>query len=133
MKKEKIILSLSILIVILVFFDVLVGQRFSLEGNKSDIMNPRTIKKELKDSLLLKVPINTSDWRKDIFYNRSNIYDNWFKLSGITKFENGFKAIINGEIVNEMNRVRGFLVEEITQNQVKLERNDYQVTLNLEE
>ena len=79
MKKEKIILSLSILIVILVFFDVLVGQRFSLEDNNLDIMRPRTIKKELKDSLLLKVPINTSDWRKDIFYNRSNIYDNWFK------------------------------------------------------
>jgi len=133
MKKEKIILSLSILIVILVFFDVLVGQRFSLEGNKSDIMNPRTIKKELKDSLLLKVPINTSDWRKDIFYNRSNIYDNWFKLTGITKFENGFKAIINGEIVNEMNRVRGFLVRKITQNRVQLEKNDYHVTLKLKE
>jgi hypothetical protein len=133
MKREKIILSLSILIVILVFFDVLVGQRFSLEGNKADIIISGLNKKEWKDRPLLKVPISTSDWRKDIFYNRSNIYDNWFKLTGITKFENGYKAIINGEIVNEMNRVRGFLVEEITQNQVKLERNDYQVTLNLEE
>jgi hypothetical protein len=133
MKREKIILSLSILIVILVFFDVLVGQRFSLEGNKADIIIPGLNKKEWKDRPLLKVPISTSDWRKDIFYNRSNIYDNWFKLTGITKFENGYKAIINGEIVNETNRVRGFLVEEITQNQVKLERNDYQVTLNLEE
>tara|TARA_B100000767_G_scaffold44850_1_gene39144 strand:+ start:752 stop:1153 length:402 start_codon:yes stop_codon:yes gene_type:complete len=133
MKREKIILSLSILIVILVFFDVLVGQRFSLEGNKADIIIPGLNKKEWKDRPLLKVPISTSDWRKDIFYNRSNIYDNWFKLTGITKFENGYKAIINGEIVNETSRVRGFLVEEITQNQVKLERNDYQVTLNLEE
>jgi len=133
MKREKIILSLSILIVILVFFDVLVGQRFSLEGNKADIIISGLNKKEWKDRPLLKVPISTSDWRKDIFYNRSNIYDNWFKLTGITKFENGYKAIINGEIVNETNRVRGFLVEEITQNQVKLERNDYQVTLNLEE
>ena len=133
MKREKIILSLSILIVILVFFDVLVGQRFSLEGNKADIIIPGLNKKAWKDRPLLKVPISTSDWRKDIFYNRSNIYDNWFKLTGITKFENGYKAIINGEIVNETNRVRGFLVEEITQNQVKLERNDYQVTLNLEE
>ena len=44
MKKEKIILSLSILIVILVFFDVLVGQRFSLEDNNLDILTPRTIK-----------------------------------------------------------------------------------------
>ena len=133
MKREKIILSLSILIVILVFFDVLVGQRFSLEGNKADIIISGLNKKEWKDRPLLKVPISTSDWRKDIFYNRSNIYDNWFKLTGITKFENGYKAIINGEIVNETSRVRGFLVEEITQNQVKLERNDYQVTLNLEE
>lgn len=133
MKREKIILSLSILIVILVFFDVLVGQRFSLEGNKADIIISGLNKKEWKDRPLLKVPISTSDWRKDIFYNRSNIYDNWFKLTGITKFENGYKAIINGEIVNETSRVRGFLVEEITQNQVKLERNDYQVNLNLEE
>ena len=53
--------------------------------------------------------------------------------SGKSKLAVKIAQYLNGEIVNEMNRVRGFLVEEITQNQVKLERNDYQVTLNLEE
>ena len=81
---------------------------------------------EASNSLLI------SDWGKDIFYDRSNIYNSWFNLTGITEFENGYKAIVNGNIVSEYNRVRGFTVKDVTKNKVILERNQYRVTLKLE-
>ena len=77
-------------------------------------------------------PLQIVGWGDDIFYDRSNIYDSWFKLTGITQFQDGYKAIINGEIVHKMNRVRGFNVKEITKNRVVLERDQYSVTLKLE-
>ncbi len=78
------------------------------------------------------LPLQSIGWGDDIFYDRSNIYNSWFKLTGITQFEDGYKAIINGEIVHELNQVRGFKVKEITENRVILERNQYSVTLKLE-
>ena len=76
--------------------------------------------------------LQVNNWGEDIFYDRSNIYNSWFKLTGITQFEGGFKAIINGQIVHEYNRVRGFRVIEIIENQVVLERDQYSVILKLE-
>ena len=76
--------------------------------------------------------LQANSWGEDIFYDRSNIYNSWFKLTGITQFEDGFKAIINGQIVHEFNRVRGFQVIEIIENQVVLERDQYSVKLKLE-
>lgn len=71
-------------------------------------------------------------WGKDIFYDRSNIYKNRFKLTGITRFENGYKAIINGDIALEGKRFEGFTVADITENRVLLKRNKHRVTLKLE-
>ena len=76
--------------------------------------------------------LQANSWGEDIFYDRSNIYNSWFKLTGITQFEDGFKAIINGQIVHEFNRVRGFQVIKIIENQVVLERDQYSVKLKLE-
>ena len=76
--------------------------------------------------------LQANSWGEDIFYDRSNIYNSWFNLTGITQFEGGFKAIINGQIVHEFNRVRGFQVIEINKNQVVLERDQYSVKLKLE-
>ena len=75
--------------------------------------------------------LDISDWGNDIFYDRSDIYDSWFSLTGITEFSNGRKAIINGEILRLNERVRGFTVKKITDNKVMLKRNQYHVTLNL--
>ena len=75
--------------------------------------------------------LDRSDWGNDIFYDRSDIYDSWFNLTGITEFSNGRKAIINGEILRLNERVRGFTVKKITDNKVMLKRNQYHVTLNL--
>ena len=76
--------------------------------------------------------LQANSWGEDIFYDRSNIYNSWFKLTGITQFEGGFKAIINGQIVHEYDRVWGFRVIEIIENQVVLERDQYSVKLKLE-
>ena len=76
--------------------------------------------------------LQANSWGEDIFYDRSNIYNSWFKLTGITQFEGGFKAIINGQIVHEYDRVRGFRVIKIIENQVVLERDQYSVKLKLE-
>ena len=76
--------------------------------------------------------LQANSWGEDIFYDRSYIYNSWFKLTGITQFEGGFKAIINGQIVHEYDRVRGFRVIEIIENQVVLERDQYSVKLKLE-
>ena len=76
--------------------------------------------------------LEANSWGEDIFYDRSNIYNIWFKLTGITQFEDGFNDIINVQIVHEFNRVRGFQVIEIIENQVVLERDQYIVKLKLE-
>jgi len=133
MKREKLILSASLVITFFVIFDTFFGLKVLYKNYKNDIdldLIEKTLTINKSDD---KMPLTVKKWTKDIFYNRSSVYNSWFRLTGITKFENGYKAIINGEIVSEMNRIRGFSVEEITKNQVKLERNDYQVTLNLEE
>lgn len=75
--------------------------------------------------------LSTSAWGNDIFYDRTDIYDNWFTLTGITEFSDGRKAIINNEILRLNERVRGFTVKQITENNVVLKRNEYYVTLNL--
>ena len=133
MIREKTILTLSILTIIIVLIDALFGSIFSINIEKNRSIPLSVNSSTLKNPELNQTSISKVEWNKDIFYNRSNVYDSWFTLTGITKFENGYKAIINGEIVNEMNRVRGFLVKKITENRVQLERNDYHVTLKLKE
>ena len=133
MRREKLILGASLVIMIFVLFDALFGLKVLDKNYNNDTDLDRIEKTSTINNSDDEMPIIVKNWTKDIFYNRSSVYNSWFRLTGITKFENGYKAIINGEIVSEMNRIRGFSVEEITKNQVKLERNDYQVTLNLEE
>lgn len=72
------------------------------------------------------------NWGKDFFYNRSNAYENWFKLTGITRFENGYKAIINENILLEGDRIKGFTLKSIDASRVILKRGKYRVTLKLE-
>ena len=133
MRREKLILGASLVIMIFILFDALFGLKVLDKNYNNDTDLDRIEKILTINNSDDEMPIIVKNWTKDIFYNRSSVYNSWFRLTGITKFENGYKAIINGEIVSEMNRIRGFSVEEITKNQVKLERNDYQVTLNLEE
>ena len=137
MIREKIILSLVTLVIGAVFIEFLpnmfpsINKRIYKE-KKLEYSIPEN-QKNLESSDSDPVPLSVGGWGKDIFYDRSNIYNSWFKLTGITRFENGYKAIINGEIVHERTRVRGFKVTKITYNQVVLQRNEYRVTLKLKE
>ena len=76
--------------------------------------------------------IAEDSWGKDIFYDRSNMFKNRFKLTGITRFEDGYKAIVNGDIILEGKKVQGFMVADINEDRVMLKRNKHRVTLKLE-
>ena len=136
MIREKTIILAVALVISIVLFEALsiflTDQDSFIRASVSD-NKPiyRTITGDMKDDTSPQ-PLQIVGWGDDIFYDRSNIYDSWFKLTGITQFQDGYKAIINGEIVHKMNRVRGFNVKEITKNRVVLERDQYSVTLKLE-
>ena len=75
--------------------------------------------------------LSNIDWNKDIFYDRSESYRKWFKLTGISKMRDGYKAFINNEIMSEGDRIRGFIVKKITEKKVILKKNNSSVTLRL--
>ena len=135
MTREKTILAMVFIIFSLVAIETIFifSPKFKIKNSEPiqssdlvlDIDNKKT-KKTHPPSL------NSSGWINDIFYDRSNIYDDWFSLTGIMQFEDGKKAIINDEILRTGDRVKGFTVKKILDNQVVLTRNKYQVNLNLE-
>ena len=71
------------------------------------------------------------EWNKDIFYDKSESYKNLFRLTGISKMRDGYKAFINNEIMMEGDRIRGFMVQIITEKKVVLKKNNSSVTLRL--
>ena len=71
------------------------------------------------------------EWNKDIFYDKSESYKNLFRLTGISKMRDGYKAFINNEILMEGDRIRGFTVQIITEKKVVLKKNNSSVTLRL--
>jgi len=133
MIREKIIIAILGTVILMVFFESV-----SVLSTQDDLfIYDSKDENEWKDGRINEaqspfVSLQIDDWGDDIFYDRTNIYNSWFKLTGITQFEDGYKAIINGEITHELNRVRGFTVIEINKDQVALERDQYSVTLKLE-
>ena len=85
-----------------------------------------TVKKIPKPLSLGKI-----EWEKDIFYDKSEAYKNLFRLTGISKMRDGYKAFINNEIMMEGGRIRGFTVQIITEKKVVLKKNNSSVTLRL--
>ena len=133
MIREKFIFAALILISSLVLFQSIAAwssDHYSFLDNKEkeDINLGHSIDEQNS----IPTPLQINSWGEDIFYDRSNIYNKWFELTGITQFEGGYKAIINGQIVHEYKQVRGFQVIEITEDQVVLERGQYNVKLKLE-
>tara|TARA_Y100000748_G_C15422846_1_gene460071 strand:- start:144 stop:557 length:414 start_codon:yes stop_codon:yes gene_type:complete len=135
MIREKIIISfLGIVVSALVIeaFPAIIQSFTNSNGNHSDIvsLNNNDYKKTMVSDTNA-IPLSINSWGKDIFYDRTNIYNSWFQLTGIMRFENGYKAIVNGQIVHELNRVRGFTVKNITKSKVVLVRDQYRVILKL--
>ena len=88
---------------------------------------------EIEKDIKIPKPLSLAniDWNKDIFYDRSESYRKWFKLTGISKMRDGYKAFINNEIMSEGDRIRGFVVKKITEKKVVLKKNNSSVTLRL--
>ena len=131
--REKMILIIMGLLILAVFLEALPTIYPEFDGRINNEIEPN-VNDQTKVVGQPQFPISLSanGWGKDIFHDRSNIYNSWFKLTGITEFQNGYKAIVNGEIVHKMNRVRGFTVTSITETEVVLQRNEYRVTLKME-
>tara|TARA_B100001250_G_C19494040_1_gene654368 strand:- start:78 stop:491 length:414 start_codon:yes stop_codon:yes gene_type:complete len=137
MIKEKIVVILFFIIVSSVLLDIFLVlnpsiKLFSSTKKMKVVTNDETLKTNNTHSYR-QIPLSINGWGSDIFHDRSNIYNNWFELTGITQFEGKYKAIVNGEILSEMDRVRGFTVIKINDSKVVLKRNEYIVTLKLEE
>ena len=131
--REKMILIIKGLLILAVFLEALPTIYPEFDGRINNEIEPNANDQtKVVGQPQFPISLSANGWGKDIFHDRSNIYNSWFKLTGITEFENGYKAIVNGEIVHKMNRVRGFTVTSITETEVVLQRNEYRVTLKME-
>ena len=131
--REKIILTIIGSIILAITFDSYLNLFFDFNKNIITSSNPNII---INDDLIKKnkpVELSTSSWGNDIFYNRSYKYKNWFNLTGITQFEDVNKAIINGNIFHEEDKIKGFTIKKIANNYVILKRNKHTVTLKIKE
>ncbi len=131
--REKMILIIMGLLILAVILEALPTIYPEFDGRINNEIEPNANDQtKVVGQPQFPISLSANGWGKDIFHDRSNIYNSWFKLTGITEFENGYKAIVNGEIVHKMNRVRGFTVTSITETEVVLQRNEYRVTLKME-
>ncbi|GIS49168.1 MAG: hypothetical protein Ct9H90mP22_7560 [Gammaproteobacteria bacterium] len=134
MKNSKNILFVGVMPLdgYLVSADVL-RKRHSIDKNFQSIEITKTDQYETEKDIKIPKPLSLAniDWNKDIFYDRSESYRKWFKLTGISKMRDGYKAFINNEIMSEGDRIRGFVVKKITEKKVVLKKNNSSVTLRL--
>ena len=70
-------------------------------------------------------------WTNDFFFDRNRIIKSQFRLTGISKSEDGYMAIINDEIMKNGNKLLGFTVAKISESKVRLKRNRDRITLEL--
>ena len=134
--REKVIIYLISLVIMIVAIDLLTflildDRNMHLSLNKESSESHSDIPKT-KDELF-PIELSINKWGRDIFYDRSYQYNSWFKLTGITQFEDGNKAIINGNIIKEQDKIKGFTISEIGRNYVILKKNKHIVTLKLKE
>ena len=105
----------------------------STDNNFQSIEITKIDQHETEKDIKIPKPLSLAniDWNNDIFYDRSESYRKWFKLTGISKMRDGYKAFINNEIMSEGDRIRGFIVKKITEKKVVLKKNNSSVTLRL--
>ena len=105
----------------------------SIDNNFQSIEITKIDQYEIEKDIKIPKPLSLAniDWNNDIFYDRSESYRKWFKLTGISKMRDGYKAFINNEIMSEGDRIRGFVVKKITEKKVVLKKNNSSVTLRL--
>ena len=133
--REKIILVIVSIIILMISFEYFSTIIFDID--KDIILEYQDMKVVNDNQNFIKEtqPLNflTKPWGKDIFYNRSYVYKSWFSLTGITQFDDGNKALINGRIIHEKDKIKGFTVTQIANNYVQLKKNKHIVTLKIKE
>ena len=134
--REKVIIYLISFVIMIVAIDLLTflildDRNMHLSLNKDSSESHSDIPKT-KDELF-PIELSINKWGRDIFYDGSYQYNSWFKLTGITQFEDGNKAIINGNIIKEQDKIKGFTISEIGKNYAILKKNKHIVTLKLKE
>ena len=134
-RREKIILYIISFIILIISYDLISATFFDNSTQPIQKKEQQSIADKRKIIAKETEPISLSinSWGKDIFYNRSYKYKNWFNLTGITRFEDLNKAIINGNILHEKDKIKGFTIEKIADNYVILKRNKHIVTLKIKE
>ncbi len=140
MNREKILVGLMALVILVYFRGFFLGFIPDFSSKSDPVAGPSAMQTapetENVGALTYTAPqlltIADDNWGKDIFYDRSNMFKNRFKLTGITRFEDGYKAIVNGDIILEGKKVQGFMVADINEDRVMLKRNKHRVTLKLE-
>ncbi len=133
--REKIILTIIGSIILAITFDSYLNLFFDFNKKIITSSDLKIIINDDEDLIkkIKPVELSTSSWGNDIFYNRIYKYKNWFNLTGITQFEDGNKAIINGNIFHERDKIKGFTIKKIADNYVLLKRNKHKVTLKIKE
>ena len=140
MNREKILVGLMAVVILVYFRGFFLGFIPDFSTKSDPAAGPSAVQTapatENVGALTYTAPqlltIADDNWGKDIFYDRSNMFKNRFKLTGITRFEDGYKAIVNGDIILEGKKVQGFMVADINEDRVMLKRNKHRVTLKLE-
>tara|TARA_B110000444_G_scaffold219599_1_gene219856 strand:+ start:21 stop:452 length:432 start_codon:yes stop_codon:yes gene_type:complete len=140
-KYTKVALYLIVGIILVKFFSNLVNDKsanFIKKSNDLDLIisddTDNNIDFKPKNDIWAPKRIllsNELGWGKDIFYDRSKTYLNWFKLTGISKIDNDFKAFINNKVLSSGDVIKGFKVLLISSNQVILTNNKSKIKLDL--
>ena len=136
MIREKITLGFFIVVLLALFLESFLGLITGINSKSQPVViqNSSTTEKFsiLDTSFSEPIKLSMNSWGKDFFHNRSNIYNNSFNLTGITQFKNGYKAIINEQIISEGDQIENFKVTDITKSSVLLKWYKHSVTLKLE-
>ena len=137
MTRAKITLGFFIVVLLALFLELFLGVITGINSKSQPVVIQNlsiTEKFSIPDTSSSEpIKLSVKSWGRDFFHNRSNIYVNSFNLTGITQFNNGYKAIINEQIISEGDQIKNFKVTDITKNSVLLKWYKHSVTLKLEE
>ena len=137
---RQVILLVAMGVVLLVFFGEPILQLFDKGQANQPTQQKSSAAKGIDDSgiraLLTSarpdsIAFTPNIWTNDFFFDRNRIIKSQFRLTGISKSEDGYMAIINDEIMEKGNKMLGFTVARISESEVRLKRNRDRITLEL--
>ena len=137
---RQVILLVAMGVVLLVFFGEPILQLFDKGQANQPTQQKSSAAKGIDDSgiraLLTSarpdsIAFTPNIWTNDFFFDRNRIIKSQFRLTGISKSEDGYMAIINDEIIQKGNKMFGFTVAKISESEVRLKRNRDRITLEL--